>query len=132
MPVDAVRTRNATDPSGDVRDYWHADERARRAVTAAVTTYGASAAQIASAAGVRQLGIVELIDDDAATDEALVQARHDAERYLREVMDRIRSTALARHYAGEQKIRICERLGITRPALDAWIRESEMEAPSSV
>lgn len=125
--VEAVRTKNASDVANDPNAYWNTDEQARRTVTDAVTIYGTTAAQIATLAGVGQLAIIELIDDNDARADALVQARHDAERYQRDIMERIRGAALRRYYAGEQKIRICERLAITRPSLDAWIRESEAE-----
>lgn len=90
---------------------------------------GTSPAHIAQRAGVRQLLVARLVDDDKLRAAALAAARHDAERYQAQVMDAIRVEALVRWRKANQdgdpprgtKTLICTQLGLTRPTLDGWI-----------
>lgn len=108
-------------------------QRATRAIDIAMAVDGITAAQIATAAGVRQLVVAQHITDPRRRAAALAAARHDADRYAEQVRDAMRQEALWRmHEAGGDrgaKARIAADLGITRPTLDTWITEHEGRQP---
>lgn len=104
-----------------------ANRAARRRVTDAVDdalASGVMVAQIALAAGLRQLLVTEFISSRPARMEALAYAAHDAERYLRQVRDAQRLEAVRAFADDVPKTRIAERLGVTRPTVDNWLAQS--------
>lgn len=113
------------------------EQEARRQVWLARQLDHTTPAQIAAASGVPQLLVARLVDDPDAHAAALVAARHDAERYERQVIEDIRQSALARWRkatdSGQQppprgtKAAICSALGISAPTLDEWIASLDAE-----
>lgn len=94
---------------------------AEKAVTEAVGA-GVHHRQIALRAGVSGLLVLRCITDPDLSNAALRAERHHAERYAEQVMDEIRGRALWLYHHDTRKTDVCAALGITRPALDAWIR----------
>lgn len=96
---------------------------------------GHTAAAIASRASLRQLLVARLVDDPQQRAAALVAARHDAQRYEREVAEALRQEARRRwvNVGGTlgdpdgasvprgTKRALADELGVTRVTLDDWL-----------
>ncbi|MFI2577688.1 hypothetical protein ACH5AJ_36445 [Streptomyces rochei] len=101
-------------------------EAAAAAVTAAVRA-GVPHCSIADQAGCGGLAVIGLIGDQDLRTNALVVERHRARRHLDSVEQEIRGHA--RRVIGGQngrgKSQLAEKLGVSRPTLDAWLAADE-------
>jgi hypothetical protein len=127
--IEAVRDYLGTDR--EVPAAYAAGDRARRAVDIAITVDGITPAQIATRAGVRQLLVAGMVRDPQHRARALAAARHDAQRYLDEVVAEMRMEAWRQWEAADgqhgAKTRIAANLRVTRTTLDAWLAGSTGE-----
>lgn len=89
-------------------------------VTDAVRIYGVTAAQIALAAGVRQLLVARLITDARERAQALAAARHDAQRYLDQVQETLRRDVVASVHGGMPEAEAARVYGINRMSVRKW------------
>lgn len=127
--VEAVRDYYGTPRTGE--EAGTAEKQTRDAVGDALWLAGATAARIASVAGVRQLLVARLVDDPERRREALVAARHDVDRHREDVMAAIRAGVMAeyrRELDGGKRPNVtalADRWGIARQGLYDWLRQEE-------
>lgn len=125
--VDAVKDRFDVGPSTDPNEVARRVEVATLAVTDAVTRGGWLHSQIAILAGVTGLRVIGLISDWSAQGTAIGRERHNAKLYA----DQVREAAAShsRQRVGAQgygaKSQIAREIGVTRPAVDAWIGQAQ-------
>ncbi|GAB3670315.1 helix-turn-helix domain-containing protein [Saccharopolyspora tripterygii] len=85
--------------------------------------------QIAATAGVSGINVVRLIRDESARADAWCRERFLAEHYLVTVRDELHEEALRWFDSGVMdKKSVAAKFGISRPTLDAWIRERDEAA----
>lgn len=106
---------------GDGQAQPERDAAAEKAVTEAVRA-GVHHRQIAEQAGTSGLLVLRCITDPALSNIALIAERHHAERYVEQIMEEIRGRALWLCRHDVSRTDVCAALGISRPALNAWIR----------
>ena len=106
--------------------YWEAERKAAKAVTKAITA-GASHREIAVSVGCDGLTVIHLIQDVNARTEAFAAERHHAERYVATVKEATASHArqVIGAAGGKGKSTLADKLGISRPTLDAWIADDD-------
>jgi hypothetical protein len=135
LTADAARAIRDLFDSAATADPQRLEQEARRRVRLAMLVDGITPARIAAAAGVRQLLVARLVENHTRRIEALIAAKHDAERYHAQVMDDIRHEAIRlwQEATGDgehepprgTKSGIAEKLQITRVTLDDWLATYE-------
>ncbi len=125
VAVEALRAKLARVPAVDheveLAAEWERGRVATKAVSAAIRA-GVSHREIASAAGLPGLLVIDCIDSGDLRGDALRVERHAAERYVRTVREASARWAQSAHGEGQEKQQIAEALGISRPTLNDWLK----------
>lgn len=121
--ADMIRDLYTEHPNGTVQEAWDLEHRVRAELADVLKRHPEiTSAQVALAAGVRQLMVARLIPDGPARVAALRDARHDADRYRSDVMEQIKVHALADVARGDSEREVAARYGIDRArTLRRWI-----------
>lgn len=131
--VEAVRARLAVTPDTDPTDVARRSEVASMAVTDAVTCGGYLHTQIATLAGCTGLQVIRLITDQSAQARAIRVERNAVKLYEQQVRDMAQEHALRRvGVEGYGAIsQVAREIGVTRPAVYAWVEAARAERTES-